>query len=88
MHSSLCPFLFYLGSSFLILFSMLFAGHLLGVVAVAAHPRGTIAASTSLDSFVRVFEIDSNATMTIIKTPPSEAWLIQFDPKVCVVLLK
>jgi len=56
-------------------------GHSLGVVAVAAHPGGTIAASTSLDSFVRVWEVDSNATVTTLETPPSEAWLMQFDPK-------
>ncbi|KAG0561296.1 hypothetical protein KC19_9G052800 [Ceratodon purpureus] len=56
-------------------------GHSLGVVAVAAHPGGTIAASTSLDSFIRVFDIDSNATVTTLETPPSEAWLMQFDPK-------
>jgi WD repeat-containing protein 61 len=56
-------------------------GHSLGVVAVAAHPGGTFAASTSLDSFVRVFDIDSNATVATLETPPSEAWLMQFDPK-------
>jgi WD repeat-containing protein 61 len=56
-------------------------GHSLGVVAVAAHPGGRIAASTSLDSFVRVFDIDSNATVTTLEAPPSEAWLMQFDPK-------
>jgi len=56
-------------------------GHSLGVVAVAAHPAGTIAASTSLDSFVRVFDIDTNATVATLETPPSEAWLMQFDPK-------
>jgi len=66
---------------------MLLAGHSLGVVAVAAHPGGTIAASTSLDSFVRVWEVDSNATVTTLETPPSEAWLMQFDPKVCLVSL-
>lgn len=56
-------------------------GHLLGVVAVAAHPGGKIAASTSLDSFVRLFDIDSNATVTSLETPSSEAWLMQFDSK-------
>lgn len=64
---------------------LLLAGHSLGVVAVAAHPAGTIAASTSLDSFVRVFDIDTNATVATLETPPSEAWLMQFDPKVCLL---
>lgn len=65
---------------------LLLAGHSLGVVAVAAHPAGTIAASTSLDSFVRVFDIDTNATVATLETPPSEAWLMQFDPKVCLLI--
>jgi WD repeat-containing protein 61 len=60
-------------------------GHGLGVVAVAAHPSGTLAASTSLDSFIRVFDVDSNATVTTLETSPSEAWLMQFDPKVSAV---
>lgn len=57
-------------------------GHSLGVIAVAAHPSGTLAASTSLDSFVRVFNVDSNATIAVLETSPSEAWLMQFDPMV------
>lgn len=57
-------------------------GHALGVVSVAAHPSGSMAASTSLDSFVRVFDVDTNATITTLETSPSEAWLMQFDPKV------
>lgn len=56
-------------------------GHALGVIAVAAHPSGAIAASTSLDSYVRIFDVDSNATVATLETPPSEAWLMQFDPK-------
>lgn len=56
-------------------------GHALGVVAVAAHPAGTLAASTSLDSYVRVFDVDTNATVATLETPPSEAWLMQFHPK-------
>ncbi|KAH7283428.1 hypothetical protein KP509_34G007200 [Ceratopteris richardii] len=56
-------------------------GHSLGVVAVAAHPAGSIAASTSLDSFVRIFDVDSNATIAVLETSPSEAWLMQFNPK-------
>ncbi|CAM6115561.1 unnamed protein product [Calypogeia fissa] len=56
-------------------------GHGLGVVAMAAHPSGNIAASTSLDSFIRVFDVDSNATVATLETSHSEAWLMQFDPK-------
>ncbi|MQL73572.1 hypothetical protein Taro_005933 [Colocasia esculenta] len=56
-------------------------GHCLGVVSVAAHPSGTLAASASLDSFVRVFDVDSNATVATLEAPPSEVWNMQFDPK-------
>ncbi|MBA0604057.1 hypothetical protein Godav_016747 [Gossypium davidsonii] len=56
-------------------------GHCLGVVSVAAHPSGVIAASAALDSFVRVFDVDTNATIATLESPPSEVWQMQFDPK-------
>ncbi|XP_054783964.1 WD repeat-containing protein VIP3-like [Prosopis cineraria] len=56
-------------------------GHCLGVASVAAHPLGSIAASSSLDSFVRVFDVDSNATIATLEAPPSEVWQLKFDPK-------
>uniref|UniRef100_A0A1D1YZ94 WD repeat-containing protein 61 n=2 Tax=Anthurium amnicola TaxID=1678845 RepID=A0A1D1YZ94_9ARAE len=56
-------------------------GHCLGVVSVAAHPSGTVAASASLDSFVRVFDVDANATIATLEAPPSEVWNMQFNPK-------
>ena len=57
-------------------------GHSLGVAAVAAHPSGIIAASSSLDSFVRVFDVDTNATIAVLEAPPSEVWGMQFEPMV------
>lgn len=65
-------------------------GNSLGVVAVAAHPSGAVAASSSMDSFVRVFEVDSNASVATLESPPSEVWSMQFDPKVkplCVLVI-
>ncbi|KAE8688469.1 WD repeat-containing protein VIP3 [Hibiscus syriacus] len=56
-------------------------GHCLGVVSVAAHPSGVIAASASLDSLVRVFDVDTNATIATLEAPPSEVWQMQFNPK-------
>ncbi|CAA6668932.1 unnamed protein product [Spirodela intermedia] len=56
-------------------------GHCLGVVSVAAHPSGAVAASASLDSFVRVFDVDTNATIGTLEAPPSGVWGMQFDPK-------
>ncbi|CAN8326517.1 unnamed protein product [Cochlearia groenlandica] len=55
-------------------------GHSLGVASVAAHPSGIIAASSSLDSFVRVFDVDTNATIAVLEAPPSEVWGMQFEP--------
>ncbi|OAO98978.1 VIP3 [Arabidopsis thaliana] len=57
-------------------------GHSLGVAALAAHPSGIIAASSSIDSFVRVFDVDTNATIAVLEAPPSEVWGMQFEPKV------
>ena len=60
-------------------------GHCLGVASVAAHPLGSVVASSSLDSFVRVFDVDSNATIATLEAPPSEVWQMRFDPKVCII---
>ena len=54
----------------------------LGVVSVAAHPSGHFAASASLDSFVRVFDVDTNNTIASLEAPPSEVWQMQYDPRV------
>nr|QCQ83088.1 putative protein VIP3 [Ambrosia artemisiifolia] len=56
-------------------------GHCLGVVSVAAHPSGRIAASASMDSFIRVFDVESNNTIATLEAPPSEVWQMQFDPR-------
>ncbi|GKU91455.1 hypothetical protein SLEP1_g5327 [Rubroshorea leprosula] len=56
-------------------------GHCLGVVSVAAHPSGVIAASASIDSLVRVFDVDTNATIASLEAPPSEVWQMRFDAK-------
>ncbi|GMY36355.1 WD repeat-containing protein VIP3 [Fagus crenata] len=56
-------------------------GHSLGVASVAAHPSGHIGASASLDSFVRVFDVDTNATIATLEAPPSEVWQLRFSPE-------
>ncbi|PKA63013.1 U4/U6 small nuclear ribonucleoprotein PRP4-like protein [Apostasia shenzhenica] len=56
-------------------------GHGLGVVYVAAHPGGVVAASASLDSYIRVFDVDTNASIATLEAPPSEVWGMQFDPR-------
>ncbi|XP_023003278.1 WD repeat-containing protein VIP3-like, partial [Cucurbita maxima] len=57
-------------------------GHFLGVVSDAAHPSGYVAASASLDSFVRVFEVGSNSTIVTLEAPPSEVLKMRFNPEV------
>ncbi|KAK3016826.1 hypothetical protein RJ639_006365 [Escallonia herrerae] len=56
-------------------------GHCLGVVSVAAHPSGKIAATASIDSFIRVFDVESNNTIATLEAPPSEVWQMQFNPR-------
>lgn len=56
------------------------SGFSLGVVSVAAHPAGALAAAASLDSFVRVFDVESNSTIVTLESPTSEVWGMQFDP--------
>ncbi|KAI5674319.1 hypothetical protein M9H77_14683 [Catharanthus roseus] len=55
-------------------------GHCLGVVSVAAHPSGRIAASASIDSFIRVFDVSTNKTIATLEAPPSEVWQLKFSP--------
>ena len=56
-------------------------GHALGVVALAAHPAGVLAA-VSLDSYIRVFDVDTGTPVATLEAPPSEVWGDQFHPKV------
>ncbi|KAL3532657.1 hypothetical protein ACH5RR_006178 [Cinchona calisaya] len=56
-------------------------GHCLGVVSVAAHPSGRMAASASIDSFIRVFDVVTNNTISTLEAAPSEVWQLQFNPE-------
>ncbi|PKA48905.1 U4/U6 small nuclear ribonucleoprotein PRP4-like protein [Apostasia shenzhenica] len=56
-------------------------GHALGVISVAAHPGGSVAASASLDSFIRVFDVESNSTIASLEALPTQVWNMKFDPK-------
>ena len=55
-------------------------GHTLGAVSVAVDPSGTLAASSSLDSFVRIWYLKDSVTKAVIETPPGETWQIAFPP--------
>ena len=54
--------------------------------AAAAHPAGSLAAAVSLDSFIRVFDVDTGAFVATLEVPPSEVWGVQFHTKVSALL--
>lgn len=57
-----------------------YTGHTLGVVSVAVDQSGTYAASSALDSVIRVWNLKDSSTQAIIETEPSETWSIAFAP--------
>lgn len=58
-----------------------YLGHTLGVVSVAVDPSGQHAASSALDSFIRVWHLLDSSTRAVIESPPSETWQIAFSPE-------
>lgn len=57
-----------------------YSGHTLGVISVDVDPSGEFAASSALDSFIRVWSLQDHITKDVIETPPSETWSICFNP--------
>eukprot|EP00891_Asterochloris_glomerata_P006105 jgi/Astpho2/6105/e_gw1.00084.183.1_t len=58
-----------------------YPGHTLGAISVAVDPTGEFAASSALDSYIRVWSIQNHETAQIIETPASETWHIAFNPR-------
>lgn len=56
-----------------------YTGHVLGVVCVAANASG-LAATSSLDSVIRVWDLASGQARAIFETPPAETWGLTFPP--------
>ena len=56
-----------------------YTGHILGVVSVAASASG-LAATSSLDSVIRVWDLASGQARAIFETPPAETWQLAFPP--------
>ena len=56
-----------------------YTGHVLGVVSVAANASG-LAATSSLDSVIRVWDLASGQARAIFETPPAETWGLTFPP--------
>ena len=56
-----------------------YTGHVLGVVSVAASATG-LAATSSLDSVIRVWDLATGQARAIFETPPAETWGLCFPP--------
>jgi WD repeat-containing protein 61 len=58
------------------------AGYTLGVISVAVDPTGEWAASSALDSCVRVWELkDKTQERALLESMPTEIWSIAFSPR-------
>ena len=55
-------------------------GHTLGVVSVDVDASGHNAVSSSLDSFIRVWNLETHSTVAVVETAPSETWQVKFHP--------
>jgi len=47
---------------------------------VAVDPSGEYAASSALDSFIRVWNLADASTKAVMETPPSETWQLAWHP--------
>mmetsp|Transcript_22951 Transcript_22951/g.58651 ORF Transcript_22951/g.58651 Transcript_22951/m.58651 type:complete len:315 (-) Transcript_22951:284-1228(-) len=61
-------------------FEHTYQGHTLGVIAVTVSASGTRAASSALDSVIRVWDLEQHATIALIETASTETWSITFSP--------
>lgn len=57
-----------------------YTGHTLGVVSVVVGGGGRYAASSALDSVIRMWNLEDNSEVAIIETEPSETWALSFAP--------
>lgn len=55
-------------------------GYSLGVISLAVDSAGTYGAATSLDSMVRVWDMNDYSTKAVLPLPPSETWSLAFAP--------
>ncbi|XP_017695794.1 PREDICTED: WD repeat-containing protein 61-like [Lepidothrix coronata] len=55
-------------------------GHQLGVVSVDISHTGTIAASSSLDAHIRLWDLDTGKQVKSIDAGPVDAWSLAFSP--------
>ncbi|KAH0619834.1 hypothetical protein JD844_014165, partial [Phrynosoma platyrhinos] len=55
-------------------------GHQLGVVSVDISHAGTVAASSSLDAHIRIWDLDTGKQIKSIDAGPVDAWSLAFSP--------
>ena len=53
-----------------------------GVISMAVDPASQLAACSAMDSRVRVFDLDTNASVATLESFPSETWGVAFHPQV------
>lgn len=58
----------------------IFDGHSLGLVSVDINAEGTVAASSSLDSHIRLWDLDTGAQLQTIDCTPVDSWTVAFSP--------
>lgn len=58
-----------------------YTGHTLGVVSLAVDPTGTFAASSSLDSLIRVWNLHDHSTRALMESATTETWAIALGPE-------
>lgn len=58
-----------------------YQGHTLGVVSVVVNSTGEYAASSALDSVIRVWNLNDHNTAALIETASTETWSITFGPQ-------
>ncbi len=58
-----------------------YQGHTLGVVSVAVDSTGEFAASSSLDSIIRVWSLADHSTTALIEAATTETWSVAFKPR-------
>jgi WD40 repeat protein len=63
------------------------AGHTLGVISVSVDATGEWAASSALDSYIRVWSLKDQHERALLESMPTEVWSIAFGPyaKKCII---
>ena len=58
----------------------IFEGHALGVMAIDLNHDGTIAATNSLDSNIRLYDLETGVQMKTIDAGPLDSWTVVYSP--------